>query len=303
MGKNSDAEKVAKLRQERDLARQERDEARAQVKALRLMSGEFKAGHFHSPVPDWEEAVRYLEQLESPTQLPGIDINSQGQLALLTTIATFATDLRSTRYNFDNPSFQKTDGLWAYGYLRALQPERIIEIGAGHTTLLFLDMMDRGEINCVLTCIEPNPQVLQSGLRPGDVDRFTLHVTPLQAVDSELFASLGSGDILFVDSSHISKLGSDVNRLIFDILPTLPCGAHVHFHDIFWPFEYPRAWVQKGRAWNEAYLLRAFLQQNDSFRIEQFPSYLQAVHPEEVTSALGDAGQGLAASIWLRKIR
>ena len=71
----------------------------------------------------------------------------------------------------------------------------------------------------------------------------------------EVFSDLKSGDFLFIDSSHISKVGSDVNFLIFKILPRLPVGTFVHFHDIFWPFEYPAEWIRQGTAWNEFILV------------------------------------------------
>ena len=82
----------------------------------------------------------------------------------------------------------------------------------------------------------------------------------MQDVALSTFSGLRRGDILFIDSSHVAKIGSDVNHLVFTVLPALQSGVLVHFHDIFFPFEYPQAWLAEGRAWNEAYLLRAFLQ-------------------------------------------
>ena len=81
----------------------------------------------------------------------------------------------------------------------------------------------------------------------------------LQDVDLKEFDKLKSGDVLFIDSTHVSKIGSDVNYLFFEILPRLHRGVYIHIHDIFYPFEYPKDWIDEGRAWNENYILRAFL--------------------------------------------
>ena len=94
----------------------------------------------------------------------------------------------------------------------------------------------------------------------------------------ETFSSLGENDILFIDSSHVSKTHSDVNYLFFEILPRLRAGVYVHVHDVFYPFEYPREWVYQGRGWNEAYLTRAFLQYNSAFTIQLFNSFLERFH-------------------------
>ena len=116
---------------------------------------------------------------------------------------------------------------------------------------------------------------------------------PLQSIPLAVFEGLESGDVLFVDSTHVTKRGSDVNRIFFEILPALPVGVIIHFHDIFYPFEYPDNWMHEGRGWNEAYLLRAFLEYNDAFEILLWNSMLVAMG-----HLTGDGG-----SIWLQKVR
>lgn len=101
-----------------------------------------------------------------------------------------------------------------------------------------------------------------------------------------IFTALAPGDFLIIDSSHVSKAGSDLNHILFEIIPRLQPGVHLHFHDIFLPFEYPRPWVEAGIAWNEAYVLRAFLQYNTTFKIEFFTSYLIQVHRSAVEENL-----------------
>src|SRR5262249_51820098 len=156
-----------------------------------------------------------------------------------------------------------------YGMIRHLKPQRIVEVGSGFSSAVMLDTSDRffgGTISC--TFIEPHPERLSSLLREGDREKHRVLARPVQDVDLEPFPELAANDILFVDSSHVAKVHSDVNRIFFEILPALAEGVSVQFHDIFYPFEYPKEWVYGGRAWNESYLLRAFLQYNRSFQVQ-----------------------------------
>jgi hypothetical protein len=105
--------------------------------------------------------------------------------------------------------------------------------------------------------------------------------------------------MLFIDSSHVSRIGSDVNQLFLEVIPSLPAGVHVHIHDIFYPFEYPRRWIYRGRAWNESYLLRALLINNDHLQISWFNSYLAHRHRETLAAALPQWGVDPGSSIWL----
>ena len=158
------------------------------------------------------------------------------------------------------------------------------------------------------TFIDPHPERLLGLLTTADKTRCQVLKQRVQEVSPAEFRALGENDILFVDSSHVSKLGSDVNYLFFDVLPVLNPGVLVHFHDIFWPFEYPAAWIEEGRAWNEAYLVRAFLQHNREYEVLLFPSYLERHEPDLLRTFLPltlkrspqnpDVG---GASLWLRK--
>ncbi|MBF0510802.1 MAG: class I SAM-dependent methyltransferase, partial [Candidatus Omnitrophica bacterium] len=121
-------------------------------------------------------------------------------------------------------------------------------------------------------------------------------------VDVSFFDELGENDILFVDSSHVSKTGSDVNHILFNILPKLNKGVLIHFHDIFYPFEYPKPWVLEGRCWNEDYLLRAFLSYNNSFEIVVFNTFLEHFHEDWFKENMPLCLKNKGGSIWLRKI-
>ena len=123
----------------------------------------------------------------------------------------------------------------------------------------------------------------------------------VQDVSPEHFQSLEANDVLFIDSSHVMKVGSDVVYLLSDVLPSLKRGVVVHFHDIFWPFEYPESWLLDGRAWNEAYGLKAFLQFNSSFEIVFFNSYLSVHHRNILERHLPLFLRNPGGSLWLRK--
>ncbi|HET6954575.1 MAG TPA: class I SAM-dependent methyltransferase, partial [Acidimicrobiales bacterium] len=132
-------------------------------------------------------------------------------------------------------------------------------------------------------------------------ERVTIHRAPVQDVDLETFAALGPGDVLFVDSTHVVKAGSDVNHLLFEVFPRLAPGVWVHVHDIFFPFEYPQDWVREGRAWGEAYLLRAFLSGNPGWAIRWFQDYLWTWHREAILK-LPWVTPNPGANLWLERL-
>ena len=135
----------------------------------------------------------------------------------------------------------------------------------------------------------------------GDRRRATVIAKPLQDVDLSLFDVLESGDILFVDSTHVSKVNSDVNRIVFEILPRIARGVFVHIHDVFYPFEYPLDWLREGRAWNEQYLLRAFLQFNASFTIRLFGDYVTHRHADWFSQQMPLCLKNTGGALWLER--
>lgn len=89
---------------------------------------------------------------------------------------------------------------------------------------------------------------------------------------------------MFVDSTHVSKTGSDVNYLFFEIIPRLNPGVIIHLHDIFYPFEYPHKWLKQGMVWNELFLLRSFLQYNDNYEILYFQNMIEKLYKTKLES-------------------
>jgi predicted O-methyltransferase YrrM len=190
--------------------------------------------------------------------------------------------------------------------IRHFKPKRIIEIGSGYSTRLSAQaILKNREINasyeCELTAIEPYPsEVLRTGF-PGLSRLITDEV---QSVSLAEFEKLEEKDILFIDSSHVLCIGSDVQYEILDILPRLKKGVIVHFHDIFFPLEYHQEWVLKEmRFWSEQYLLQAFLMFNDSFKVLWTGAYMILNHPDIVANFVGSCVENpyASGSFWMQK--
>ena len=131
-----------------------------------------------------------------------------------------------------------------------------------------------------------------------------LLVQRVQEVPLREFSRLEAGDVLFIDSSHVAKTGSDVNHLYFEVLPRLAPGVRIHVHDIFLPHDYPQDWaVTDNRSWNEQYLLRALLMYSQAFRVVFGCSYAFHRFPEEVRAALAlpSAAAFGGGSFWMEK--
>lgn len=276
-------------------------------------------GHFYSSIPDLSDIKRESSTIFDRTlkSLPGIALNESTQIRLVEEFSEFQQEMtlpekkaRDYRYYFDNDFFSYGDGVFLYSFMRHFKPKRVTEVGSGFSSALMLDVNDRylnGETQ--FTFVEPYPDRLFSLLSDRDKHSNSVEIKAVQHVDSAAFTRLEEGDILFIDSSHVAKTYSDVLHILFNILPSLNRGVIVHLHDILWPFEYPISWLEGGRAWNEAYFLRAFLQYNQSFEILFFNSYME-LHQREILAKRMPLALKLPSStitpgnssLWIRKI-
>jgi hypothetical protein len=269
-------------------------------------------GHFYSPIPNLRELEKQADTLwpvEPPTELPGVDLRADEQLATFSRAAKLARSheihQRSTdpwRYYSDNVAYGVGDALMLHGMLRLIRPQRLIEIGSGHSSAMMLDTVEHyvgGKTE--LTFIEPYPELLESLLRNGDRERITIVPTGLQQVPLDTFRALESGDVLFIDSTHVLKTGSDVAWLYANVLPSIKPGVWVHIHDMFYPFEYPKAWVMEGRAWSEVYLVRAFLAFNSDFEIVLFNDWVAKFHRDRIEAELPAMLGNTGGALWLRR--
>lgn len=277
------------------------------------IAGYAPSGHFYSPVLDRAEVAANESRLWplQPRPPAGIDFNDASHRKILEVefpryIAGFDYAKNggvsaSGGYSPDNPHFGWLDAKVLFVLLQAWRPARVIEVGSGHSSLLMADVNKRflgGNMH--ITCIEPYPEPF---LREtdGGIDR--LIQAKVQDVPLEEFDALAAGDVLFIDSSHVSKAGSDVNHLFFEVLPRLASGVRIHIHDVFLPFEYPRSWLlEQGRSWNEQYLLQALLMYNPVFEIVFGSSYCTWKYPELMhhTRVGTEAAVG-GGSLWIEK--
>jgi predicted O-methyltransferase YrrM len=277
-------------------------------------------GHYYSPIPSRHDVARYAAAkfAQGPDCLAGVDLNVAGQLATVRALGSLTADLTfsddrngETRYYWENDGFAPGDATILAAMIRHFRPRRIIEAGAGYSTAVMLDVAERYMTAPIaIECIDPEPERLRSLLRAGDEQRLTVHETLVQNLPLSFFARLEANDILFIDSSHVLKLGSDVAFLLLDVLPRLAPGVVVHVHDIATPFEYPPDWYEEGRAWNEAPALRAFLAFNRGFEILFFCDYLVRFQRDALATHLPRAlrqpravTEGNASvSLWLRRL-
>lgn len=232
------------------------------------MNASHPNGHFYSPVTDPAELSRRSGELwpERPVAL-GVDFEDAYQRHLLTEVfpkfigeydypEVLPESAELTRFFTQNSQFSWLDARALFVLLRHWRPSRVIEVGSGFSSLLMADVNRRflgGQVD--ITCVEPYPRPFLRDDLPG-LSRVI--VDQVQRVALSEFERLDAGDILFIDSSHVAKTGSDVNHLYFQVLPRLRPGVLVHIHDIFLPHEYPKEWVLgENRSWNEQYLVHA----------------------------------------------
>lgn len=245
--------------------------------------------HFYSPT--YREA-----DLPAHTaverDLPGVDLNEAGQLALLAQFH-FGDELLAlprrqpseTEYGFDMNQYGIGDAEIAYSMIRHFKPKRIIEIGAGASTLITLKALERNKsddpgYSCNQICIEP---YLQPWLEQAGIHIIRQRV---ELLDLALFAELEAGDILFIDSSHVIRPWGDVLFEFQRIIPRLKPGVLVHIHDIFTLRDYPETWLrEERRLWNEQYLLEAYLAHDPTVEVLCAANWLKHNHFDALTTA------------------
>ncbi|MDB5092345.1 MAG: class SAM-dependent methyltransferase [Candidatus Eremiobacteraeota bacterium] len=281
------------------------------LESFQYREGIFPNGHFYSPSPDRkmiEEETAFVAP--PPMTIPGIDLQPERQLALLDAFRAYGPDVDFPehadglhRFYYQNEYFADADAIALFCMMRHVRPTRIVEVGSGFSSALMLDVNERYfSREIALTFIEPYADRLRHLMRPADAACSTIVERPVQKADPAIFKALAPNDILFIDSSHVVKYGSDLAHLLWNVLPVLAPGVIVHFHDVFYPFEYPPEWLREGRFWNECYLLRAFLMHNPAYRIELFLDYMQRLDGAAIAAVHPIWARCTGGSMWLRKI-
>jgi len=262
---------------------------------------------YYSPIPDLHGLPAETWSTADPMRGIGFDLDAQTTFLheeLSEPLRAFVPDETvgaDYRYDVNNPSYPLPDARALFAIVRRLRPRSIVELGSGQTSRVIAQACRMNAVDgheSTYRAFDPFPTAVDAGL-PGLTD---LALVDAQAVPEDVFSELSSGDILFVDTTHTVKLGSEVNRIILRVLPILAPGVLVHFHDIHLPYEYPRYLIEDyGLCWSEQYLLQAFLCLNPSFEV------LCAVHAlcrdrPEAAAAAGLASKGQdGGAFWIRR--
>jgi len=277
--------------------------------------------HYYTPVPDcaWLEQNKPLWTGRS--SLKGIHWDLAAQFQWLKDccepyykeVAGLKSYNSYTR-NGSGPGYGEIEFQVLHCFVRRYAPAQIIEIGSGVSTMCMLDAseLNRRDRKTVpkITCVEPFPS---DSLRK----RAEVELIPqfCQQVPLNLFDRLAPGDLLFIDSTHAVKVGSDVMRIYLEIIPHLPPGIFLHIHDIYLPYAYPRDVFTMPYWWQETALLMTLLVNNPRLSVLTCLSALHYDYPEQMQKLLADYrpapnNEGLAvsasapghfpASIWLK---
>ena len=248
--------------------------------------------HYDLPIPD--ELDMTGDFYERGSGLVGVDMNDKDALALLENLfPRYVQEFRSLipTHRTNNPkqfyllngAYMAIDSHVYYAFIRHFNPKKIIEIGAGYSTLLAAcagaqNLKEKGS-SPRLIAVDPYPNEL---IKEGFPGLSQLIESKVQDVPLDLFTSLERGDILFIDSSHILRSGGDVQMEYLEILPRLSSGVIVHIHDVSLPRAYPRIYFETQHYWNEQYLLQSFLAFNSRFKVLWPGNYMMIQYPEKV---------------------
>lgn len=272
--------------------------------------------HFYSPVPDTRQLRQRLDRWHREWAFSGIDFDVQRQRDLVERLRAFRAELERLPSQAEvaarglGEGYCEVESRVLHAMLRTLKPSTVVEVGSGVSTWFSanaLSLNRRDGKGGRIVCIEPRPRRALAALPAVTDVPLEIIASPVQDVELELFEKLDEGDILFIDSSHVAKLDSDVDRLYLEILPSLRPGVFIHVHDI--PFPYlapdPRHWVfKKHRFWNEASLLAAFLAFNSTFQITLALSYLHHKHHGTLSMLFPyDPVVHEPSSLWLERVR
>lgn len=267
-------------------------------------------GHFYSPIVNVEEVRARFGKVQPNVAPAAIRLEADALVQTWNELLPFLRDIPfpeepdpAWRYHFRNPAFSYGDGSVLHAMLRRHRPRRLVEVGSGYSSACSIDTIDRYLDGAVeVSFVEPYPALLVKLLGEEKLRRYTVHASGVQDADPQVFTRLQAGDFLFIDSTHVMKTGSDVCHELFTVLPALQPGVFVHFHDIFWPFEYTPNWiVRENRSWNEIYGLHAFLMYNDAFEIVFFNDWFARNCRHRIEADYPAMLKNTGGSLWLHR--
>jgi len=254
---------------------------------------------FYSPIPIISEIIEEKHQNSNSH----FDWNEESQIKLLNQFKIYSQEfqqiLEDKKYQIEGDvGFGVHDAPIYYSFIRHKKPQRIIEVGAGNSTRLAVLAAEKNG-NTEIVAIDPFVRNLRKIDIPSSVQFIE---KPVQMVPLSEFKKLTKDDILFIDSSHIVKQGSDVNFLYLQVLPILKSGVIIHIHDIFLPSVYPKKWLnEKLTFFNEQFLLHAFLLFNKDFEILFSNNFMRIYHGDLLTLFFDTKSEPRGGSFWMRK--
>jgi predicted O-methyltransferase YrrM len=258
--------------------------------------------NLHALDPDiWERRSDLvgLAPMDARSQVDYLGSELSGYIAEFSPPAR-KEDAEPGRFYMENPSIGPVDADVLYAMVRRHKPRRLIEVGSGFSTLVIVEALARNRNEGAETefvSIDPAPPAMLDGaMGAAELRKVSATDVPLHT-----FERLGAGDMLVLDTTHSVRIGGEVNYLVLEVLPRLATGVLVHFHDIFFPWEYPRAWIERGLYWSEQYLLQAFLAFNPTFKVLFAAHFLRQLEPErlgELVPAFRRT-KSLPASLWM----
>ena len=267
--------------------------------------------HFYSPLPD---TGTLADAVWEPYDTADMGYDDEAMLKLLTELSQYKTEVMDIpmeqvdrqQYYYNNIAFNGMDAVMYYYMIRHFKPAKLVEIGSGYSTLIAAKAVLQNEsenINTIFTAIEPYPMdfLLNDGGQLLGLHKLIPEF--LQNIPLSFFEELESGDILFIDSTHVSKIGSDVNYIFLKILPLLKPGVIIHFHDIFLPNEMPKEWVKNlSILWNEQYLLHTLLIAKGEFKTLMPNNYIGSRYESDAKKYMPALPYYMGGSYWIRKV-
>jgi len=201
---------------------------------------------------------------------------------------------KCSRFFWKNSQFSYSDAMAYYCFTRWLKPATIVEIGAGFSTLAALEAIEHNQTGSI-HCIEPFPRKFIEADR-----RISLHAVKAQEVQAEFLNDIiRDGDILFIDSTHTVKTGSDCLHIYLRLLPQIRRNIYVQVHDVFLPFGMPKEWLLDQQIfWTEQYLLLAFLIDNPKASLVYGSHFNTIRHPDLMAALMGGKNLSGGGSVW-----
>lgn len=279
-------------------------------------------GHYYSPVHKIGDLKNYKKVTERSKKTFAISMPGFSEQKIINEFKEVKPYFKDFKYPkeddgkcrfYSNNVSLSLDSLVLFSVIRKNKPRKIIEIGSGFSSGLMMEVNEQYFANRInFTFIEPYPELLYERMLKEDKSRYNVIPSRVQDVPLGIFKTLNKNDILFIDSTHVSKFNSDVNYEIFNILPIISKGVIIHFHDIHYGFEYPLDWLKLGWAWNEAYLLRAFLMNNNEYEVMLSNDFVRSNYPSLVSGIYTSSDRMYAStgeeivkhdgSIWIKKV-